>query len=125
MRRALIDFDGVIHEDSEWNLEKYRAGKIDGVPTEGARDTLEMLERSGFEIWIFTARLPAGRNKAGDIEAWLRTNSIPFHGVTGQKLEADVYIDDRAIRYTDWRTTCSQLLNLFGERLQRKTSSQS
>ena len=118
--KALIDFDGVLHEDKEWDLEKYRSGKIDGLPAEGARSALTFLKNRGVEIWIFTARIPAGRNTPDQLEAWLRENRLPFHGITGEKLEADVYIDDRAIRHEDWGSTCSKLLNLFGEQLRKK-----
>ncbi len=36
------------------------------------------------------------------ITDWCRRHNIPFDDITGEKVPAEVYIDDKAIRFTDW-----------------------
>jgi len=95
-----IDFDGVIHA--------YRDGWIDGsiydVPVFNSIEGLRALNHKGYNIIIFTAR--------EDLEAvktWLaKWIALPIE-VTNKKPQAIAYIDDRAIRFTNWQ----DILNYF------------
>lgn len=110
-----IDFDGVIH--------KYSRGWADGTiydkPMEGAKTAMAQLVKKGFKVIIFTTRLStrySGKEEYIIIEEmfeWLEKygfkQEIHFHDMTCEKPPAMVYIDDRAIRFTNWR----DILNYF------------
>ncbi|MDP3771428.1 MAG: hypothetical protein Q8R16_03960 [bacterium] len=105
-----VDFDGVIH--------RYRLGFHDGsiydVPMEGAKRTLERLHKDWW-LYIYTTRAKslAGRRAVG---AWLRKHGIPFDEVVGSKPIAFAYIDDRAIRFVNWRQASTDLKRLYATR---------
>ena len=74
-----------------------------------AKRALKVMKRKGHKVVIHSCRAsyPAGEQF---IRAALRTAGYPDIQVTSEKLEADVYIDDKALRYEgDWSTTLSQL----------------
>lgn len=114
MRKSIaIDFDGVIH--------KYSTGWQNGMlydgPIEGAKNTIDRLKRKGYKIIIFTVRLnpmfdiinKGVRNVRRDIEDWLAKHSIYYDELTNNKPPAIAYIDDKAIRFTNWK----DILNYF------------
>lgn len=92
-KTLLIDFDGVIH--------RYRKGWADGKaydePMEGAKDTLRILVDRGYHIVVFSTR------PAEQIESWLEKWGFPAYQVTDRKIVAHAIIDDRAIRFTNWK----------------------
>lgn len=115
-RSLAIDFDGVVHA--------YRKGWHDGTaydePMEGAIEGLRVLMEL-HPVYIFSTR------NAQDIIAWfyqhapmLQVQLIPdttrgwetmgVLGVTNRKLPAAVIVDDRAVRFTNWR----DIVNLLG-----------
>jgi hypothetical protein len=64
---------------------------------------------------IFTTRLNPEFD--GDVEwkklqivAWLNKYNIPFDEVTNNKPKAMCYIDDRAIRFTNWKDISNYLI---------------
>lgn len=93
-----VDFDGVVH--------KYSKGWHDGTcydePMEGAFDSICRLRSRGFDVVIFSARPRSG------IQDWFQTywprdpryGQIPL--IVNEKPIAVAYIDDRAIRFTNW-----------------------
>jgi len=97
-----VDFDGVIATHT------YREGEI-GKLISGAKEVLSLLKKEGHEIIIWTARKDMELYK---IKEFLDNNNIPYDdiniGITwddesSRKIFADVYIDDRAIRFNgDW-----------------------
>lgn len=110
-----VDFDGVIH--------KYRKGwitpEIYDPPMEGAHWALTKLLKT-HAVHILTARC------AQDVLAWclvqfpdLKFEIIPdsetywqvegIIGITNKKRAAIAYIDDRGIRFTNWR----DIINYF------------
>jgi 5'(3')-deoxyribonucleotidase len=109
MRKTVaIDFDGVIHA--------YTRGWADGSvydpPMPGAFDAIRRLMRT-FSVCVFSCRDPEQiRNwvleKAPDVCPFVMHPAQRFCnyegklGITGLKPVADVYIDDGAIRFTDW-----------------------
>jgi len=104
-RVACIDFDGTLYERRPLYQQP--------DPLPGAVEAMRRLRASGYRIVIFTSRLsPAWlaethytRSDQLDlIESVLRRDDIPFDEVTSDKPPAEVYVDDRAIRFApgDW-----------------------
>ena len=91
-----IDFDGVLH--------RYSKGFQDGVPydppIEGAVKAVERMMEKGYHVVVCTARDPANHQ---DVYDWLEKWGFPFLDVTNVKVPAYIYIDDRALRFTNWR----------------------
>jgi hypothetical protein len=91
-KRALIDFDGVLHA--------YSRGWADGTvydpPVPGAQVGCEHLEADGFEVVIFSTREPWQIEEA--LERW----GWPAYRVTNVKEPAEFLLDDRAVRFTSW-----------------------
>jgi len=86
-----IDFDGVVHD-----YKNPLFGRRMGAPVEGAQAALAKLARRHtiiiFSVW--------GDSPA--MKEWLFFYKIRYHKVTNVKPVADVYIDDRALRFTTW-----------------------
>jgi len=107
-----VDFDGTL----------YPWGYIDDEPEPlpGAIEAMQRLKAHGFRIVIFTSRLsPAWLASAGydaaamreKVERLLNRDGIPFVDITGEKIAAQAYIDDRAIRFDgDWPPIVDWLL---------------
>lgn len=102
-----VDFDGVIHlYGSGW-----QDGNIYDVPVPGVRTFLNGLHQEGWRIVIYSCRSNEGSNGAGAISAWLLAHDIPFDEVaTTGKPHADVYLDDRAVRFEgNWADVTTQI----------------
>jgi hypothetical protein len=93
MRRLALDFDGVLH--------RYSRGWHDGtcydVPVEGAEEACRELASAGWELVVVTAR-----EDQQAIRNWLSEWAFPPMEVTSQKVPAVAYVDDRAVRFTNW-----------------------
>jgi hypothetical protein len=113
-KRLLIDFDVPIHKYSKG----YFNSQIYDIPTEGAKEALQFLKNEGFEIVIHTTRLSQEEHPEGykvneqAIRSWLDEQGIPFDRITSEKLLALAYIDDRGVRFSNWRDTIQFLKNL-------------
>lgn len=90
-----IDFDGVICKRR--GIPTIRGWDND-EPMEGALDAINLLIRQGKKVWIFTSN-----SEPEKIVEWLARNGFPKLEVTNIKKPAHVYIDDRAIRFTNWQ----------------------
>ncbi len=110
-RRAMIDLDLTIHKYSEG----YKDGEIYDDAFEGAKEVIDWLKDQGYEIVIFTTRASKENAKelGGDsndqikkVGQWLKKHNIHFDKITGEKLAADFYIDDKAIHIPNgnWET---------------------
>lgn len=100
--RLCIDFDGVIHDYNNG----FQKGVIYGDVIDGAFETMQQLYDAGYDICILTTRGTEPDLKAG-VEAWMAERHVEgnftfTYEVTGEKLPALAYIDDRAIRFTNW-----------------------
>jgi len=90
-----IDFDGVICKRA--GIPTIRDWK-NAQPMEGALDAINLLRKNGHNVWVFTSN-----PEPQLVEEWLKENKFPELDVTNVKLPAHAYIDDRAIRFTDWQ----------------------
>lgn len=115
-KRVMIDFDKTISDyRNGWN-----GGKLtDEEPISGAKEALDELHRRGIEIFIFTTRASKRNNGEltskliADLKGWLNKYDIYYDGITGEKLAAMAYVDDRAIRFGgNWRRTLEEVLEI-------------
>jgi len=117
-KRAMIDFDKTISQYSKG----YQNGPINEKPFEAAKKAIDWLKKKGFEIVIFTTRasIENAEEMGGDhkkeianVETWLKDNDIYFDRITGEKLGADFYIDDKAITIKDgnWNSVLKVIKN--------------
>jgi len=107
-----LDFDGVIH--------KYSKGFHDGTaydePVPGVFEAIEKLLLH-YNVFIHSTRDPK------EISDWLQEHEAPFDwviyearhylevywdeegvvGITNKKLVAFAYVDDRGVRFTNWK----------------------
>jgi hypothetical protein len=99
MSRLAIDFDGTIHDPTNV-LKGYKMGQ----PMLAAAEALTRLKQEGHEIIIFPTWADRyDRRKA--ILDWLTYFKIPFDDITSVKPEADLYIDNNAVRFESWGQT--------------------
>jgi hypothetical protein len=112
-----VDFDGVIAAFAQ-DIESF------GSPIPGAGEALRELKSLGYKIIIHTAR-PSRAEHVENLRGYLRRERIPFDEINSNgdcpwpsiKPLADVYIDDRALRFEgDWRKTMTQLKNILSIR---------
>lgn len=84
-------------------------------PVRNVRESLNILKKDGWFIIINTCR-----SDCGNISQWLQFQGIPYDLINEQapnapkdlskKIKADVYVDDRAIRFNgDWETTLREV----------------
>lgn len=111
-----IDFDGVIHKYSKG----WQGGKIYDEPVEGALEAIIELLEKDYKVSVFTTREDTAGVKTWIIEKTRRCKELqskPFlfwfdreeFNVTNQKPIAIAYIDDRGIRFTNWK----DMMNYF------------
>lgn len=109
-RTVAIDFDGVIHKYSKG----WQDGKIYDEPVEGAIEAIYELIEKDYEVVIFTTRedIKAVKDWISDkflIQGkFIHLNKYLLE-VTNIKPPAIAYIDDRGIRFTNWK----DMLNYF------------
>jgi hypothetical protein len=89
-----IDFDGVVHDH-----KKPIIGRRMGAPMEGAKEALEKLKSQHNKIIIHSI-WGDDQKTIGD---WMKFYEIPFDSITNIKPPADVYLDDKAVRFTSWK----------------------
>lgn len=107
--RIMVDVDGVLHKyENGWDN-----GKLKGVIS-GAKEALNQLHNDGFEIVIFSTRAsgenPNSKQLVKELQKWLISNKLYFDRITGKKLGAVIYIDDRAIHFKgNWKDTLVEI----------------
>ena len=95
-----LDFDGVLHDP-----ERVAPGQRMGVPVDGALESVRALVAAGHTLIVHTAR----ENRGDHVTKWLNYFGFPALPVTQVKPNADVFVDDRAVRFTDWPSTLAAL----------------
>lgn len=98
-----VDFDGVISDYSQG----FQGADVFGPPIQGAAESIAALREQGWKVIIHTTR-----KETHGLRSYLRRNGIWFDEInrnnsqpkdTNQgKPMADVYLDDRAVRFTSW-----------------------
>lgn len=85
--KIAIDFDSTL-------ANKY------WIPMPDAVNSVNWLLKLGHELYIFTSR---PKRDWGKMRRWLKENEFPKMKITNKKeLNTVAYIDDRAIRFTNW-----------------------
>jgi hypothetical protein len=102
-----IDFDGVIH-DGKNPVE----GKKMGAPMEGCVNAMQNLE-DDFTLVVHTVMAKTAQGKQV-VEDWLKYYHVPYNRVTAEKPNAVLFLDDRALRFTDWVAAQGEIYRLVG-----------
>lgn len=100
MPTLAIDFDGVIHAYSKG----WQDGRIYDDPVAGAIEAMAKLQERGYHLIIYTTRAESQTDKAA-IYQWLKAQgfkNVDDIKITDRKPPAIAYIDDRAVRFTNW-----------------------
>ena len=111
-----IDFDGVIHKNSKG----YYDGTIYDEPVEGTKEALALLS-SKYNLIIYTCkakpRRPLINGKTGTelIWEWLDKYelSVYISEITYEKPTVLFYIDDKAVRFTNWKNTLEEIKEMI------------
>lgn len=105
--RYCFDIDGTIAE-----LRKKGEFYSEVKPKEGAVETLKKLNEEGHYIILYTARnMETFLGNVGKINAvqgpilyeWLEKYEIPYDEIYFGKPNADVYIDDKGLKFESWK----------------------
>lgn len=92
-----IDFDGTIHD-----FKHPVKGRKMGEPINGAREALKILKSKGYEIIVF-CYWAYNERSIKTISDWMNYFNLPYDDITNIKPDAKAYIDDRGIRFTNWK----------------------
>jgi hypothetical protein len=95
--RLAVDFDGVIHDPA--NIKK---GYKLGVPIDGAFEALWEFHNRGAIIVIHSV-WAGTEQKRKAMADWLHYFKIPYDFITNIKPDCDYYIDNKGVRFTNWR----------------------
>lgn len=92
-----VDFDGVLYDhDGKW-----RGGALSRGPIPGAREGMAALKAAGHTLIVFSTRGWAKRHRER-MAAWLGEQGIPFDEIARTKPNADLYVDDKGLRFETW-----------------------
>lgn len=99
-KTIMVDLDGVLCSEEQF-FDRPLA-----TPIEGAREAISKLRSAGHTVVVYTAR---GWGEYRVTMHWLETNGFEVDGLHMGKPIADVWIDDRAIRFENWPDALKQL----------------
>ncbi len=103
----IVDMDGVICTEEktfERPLAKVRRG---------AREGMRALRKQGHTIIIYTARSWSEFRVTAE---WLKRHGIVYDALLMGKPVYDVWLDDRAMQFTDWNKSVKALAALHQKR---------
>lgn len=107
-----LDLDGVILKPVKCAM----AGEL-GMAMPYAREALNQIRGAGFEIMVVSAR---PLNQKGRIKQHLGNLHVEVDGVMEPnrpwemvKPIADLYVDDRGFRFTDWRIDYPEIMRML------------
>jgi len=111
-----VDFDGVIAQYDGWKGPYHFM-----PPKSGAKESINLLRAHGIKVIIWTCR-----NNDTGLKDYLDSHGIGYDAINadvhplivnpednGRKVLADVYLDGRGIRFTDWNTAVSRILDIM------------
>jgi hypothetical protein len=100
-RVIALDFDGTLHA-----YERGWTGfEPEDPPTPGAREAVAELRAQGYLVVVFSCRALSTLGAMG-IRSWLAKHDIAVDDVTGTKPHAELYVDDRGLRFGgSWEDT--------------------
>ena len=115
-----VDFDGVIHKNSKG----FHDGTIYDDPVEGTGQALKILSEK-YNLIIYTCKAKESRplinGKTGVelIWEWLEKHNLSQYisEVTDRKPRVLFYIDDKVIRFFDWKQTIEDIIKFEEERI--------
>ncbi len=96
----IVDLDGVLCTE-ERTFERALAR-----PIEGARESITALRNQGHTVVIYSARSWSEQRLTQD---WLERHGFQYDGLILGKPVYDLWIDDRAVRFTDWASLSRDL----------------
>lgn len=107
-----LDFDGVIHKGSKGFYD----GTIYDEPVDGVKEALALLSKK-YNLIIFTCKAKPSRplinGKGGEqlIWEWLKRHDLDQYisFITYEKPRALYYIDDKAIKFINWKQVLEEL----------------
>lgn len=103
-----IDFDDTIM-DTHNTLPGYRMGQ----PMAGCIAALTDLAAAGHTLVVFTARDVRDAKVYKAVQDWCDYFKLPISAITNiKRQEFDVYIDDRAMHFSNWEQALGELTNL-------------
>ena len=114
MRRIVIDLDGTVCP-----VKTPDQSYADLLPLVGAADRIRELRRAGYYVVIVTARNMATcdgnvgkvlKNVGWLTLDWLARHGIEYDEIHFGKPNADLYIDDRGLRFTSWSDLTPELI---------------
>jgi uncharacterized HAD superfamily protein len=91
--KLIIDIDGTIC------TEEKQFSRALAKPLEGAIDAIKKLKSEGHTVILYSARTWAEYEMTVD---WLNNYQIPYDQLILGKPQGDVWIDDRAHRFSTW-----------------------
>lgn len=94
--KIAIDFDGTIHDPFN-RKDGYKMGQ----PLQGAAQSIKQLRDAGHEVIIFPTWADNEQRRRAIVD-WLTYFQVPFDDITSVKPVADIYLDDRAVRFIGW-----------------------
>lgn len=102
-KKIAVDFDRTIASNEIGEYEDV----FFSVLRSGAKEAIQKLANSGFEIIIWT-----GNPKIQHIRRWLLERAVPFDSIVSKNIDVDWIIDDRAISSTkmDWGDIANRIL---------------
>ena len=107
-----VDLDGTLLSYDNWKGEE-----VFGDPLPGAVDAMQQFRESGWKIIIFTTRanrdlIAKALDKRGIVYDHINENPDQPGENSGKPL-ADVYIDDRAVRFENWDKTVKTVTDII------------
>jgi len=106
-----IDFDGVLHAQTDWN-----GGYVEGDLIPGSAEAIKALSGE-YRLVLYTCKarsdrpLVDGTTGTELVSAWLDSHGLLQYidEITAEKPRACYYIDDKAVRFTNWFDTLSHI----------------
>ena len=117
-----VDLDGVLL-NFNWNSWASKDMNYFGTPMKGGINAIKKLRKSGYRIIVHTCRTNPILNDnytSGvlyeKVKKILKKNKIPYDEIwmgPGKPI-ADYYIDDRAIKFENWKQTLHEIPRIIG-----------